>query len=116
MKRLVLPSIFCFAFAVGVRAQEKPPIQITPPEKLLEFPKFTGPDGWTAALVDLRKHNQMPPSSLELTLKVNQSGVCSVRLLDAQAQANDPGIAFKPGDTAVPISQAHVPAPACPKP
>jgi hypothetical protein len=63
----------------------------------------------------LPKHTPMPPSSLELNFKVNQTGVCSVPLLEAHVDAVDSGIAVMPGNTAVAIPQAHVPAPACPK-
>jgi hypothetical protein len=42
--------------------------------------------------------------------------VCSVPLLEANAKANDPGVASAPKDHSAEIPKAHVPAPACPKP
>jgi hypothetical protein len=118
MKRLILCSISCLALAMGAFAQDKPPLQLIPPQKLLEFPNPLNPSsGKPAYGSDLWKKQNMPPSSMELTLTVNppQSGVCSVPLLEAHAEVTDPGIAFTPRSTAVAIPQAHVPAPACAK-
>jgi len=117
MKRWILTSIFCLALALGARAQEKPQFQLIPPEKLLEFPKVTPDAGKPVHSLDLGRQSQMPPSSIELTFTLipRQGGVCSVPLLEAHADAVDPGISFKPGDGAVPIPQARVPAPPCPK-
>ena len=116
MKRLILASIFCVACALPAFAQDK--LQLIPPEKLFEFPSLLKPDAARPRhTLDLRNRAAMPPSSLELTFTINpaQSGVCSVPLLEAHVDAVDPGIAVKPGNTAVPIPQAHVPAPACEK-
>ena len=107
MKRLILASIFCVACALPAFAQDK--LQLIPPEKLFEFPSLLKPDAARPRhTLDLRNRAAMPPSSA-------QSGVCSVPLLEAHVDAVDPGIAVKPGNTAVPIPQAHVPAPACEK-
>jgi hypothetical protein len=112
MKRLILASIFCVALAGRSHAQDKPQ-QLIPPEKLLEFPQFVNPSsGRPVHSLDLSKQ----PRVLELKgVPSAQSGVCSVPLLEAHADAIDPGIAFTPGNTAVPIPQARVPAPACEK-
>ena len=113
MKRLILASIFCLPFAVGLYAQDKPQLQLISPEKLLEFPKLVDPSsGKPVHSLDLWKQ----PRVLELKgVAPAQSGICSVPLLEAHADAIDPGIAFTPGNTAVPIPQARVPAPACQK-
>lgn len=117
MKRLILASIFCLAFAGSSHAQDKPQLQLISPEKLMEFPKLVNPgSGKPAHSLDLRK--QVPAQSRVLELKgvtPAQSGICSVPLLETHADAIDPGMVFTPGNTAVPIPQAHVPAPACEK-
>ena len=112
MKRLILASAI---FLVPAFAQDKAP-QLIPPEKLFEFPLVhpTTPGTQTFEFQG-RLPKSAFPSSLELNFKVNQTGVCSVPLLEAHVDAVDPGIAFMPGNTAVAIPQAHVPAPACPK-
>lgn len=104
MKKTILASIFC----LPLLAQEN----LIPPQKLLEFPSLVTPSsGKPVHSLDLRK----PPDSVQLTLTGTPSGVCSVPLLQAHADANDPGIAFKPQSTAVAIPQARVPAPPCEK-
>jgi hypothetical protein len=111
MKRLILASVICLAPAY---AQDKAP-QLIPPEKLFEFP-LVHPNAQSTKTFDLQ--GSLPksfPSSLELNFKVNQTGVCSVPLLEAHVDAVDPGIAFTPSNTAVAIPQAHLPAPPCPK-
>jgi len=112
MKRLILSSISCLAFALTTYAQDKPQFQLIPPQKLLEYPT----SGKPVRSLDLWK-KQTGPSSIELTLTLNPapSGACSVPLLEAHAEAVDPGMAFAPRSTAVPIPQPRVPAPACSK-
>jgi hypothetical protein len=106
MKKLILASILC----VPLFAQEK----LIPPEKLLEFPSPAIPNsGKPAHKLDLSK--PLGTVALTLTGKPIPSGICSVPLIEAHAQANDPGIAFKPGSTSVAIPQARVPAPPCEK-
>lgn len=120
MKPLAV-AFSCLAFALVLNAQQKPQFQLTPPPNLLEFPPQPVSPSIMGAIqgLDLRgnlpKRAQIPPNSLNLTFKANQTGVCSVPLLDAHADANDPGIAFRPESNAVPIPQARVPAPACRK-
>ena|SRR5579863_5451745 len=112
MKRLILSSVLCVASAGVSNAQEKP--QLTPPEKLFEFPKPNtwGKDFWK----DLQKQDPAQARVIELKgLAPALSGVCSVPLLETHVQPVDPGIAFTPKSTAVPIPQARVPAPPCPK-
>jgi hypothetical protein len=113
MKRLILASIFCLAFAGISHAQDKPQLQLISPEKLLEFPKLVDPSsGKPAHSLDLGKQ----PRVLELKgVAPAQTGICSVPLLEAHAGATDPGIAFTAGNTVVPMPQARVPAPACEK-
>jgi hypothetical protein len=113
MKRLIVASSFCLAFAVSSYAQDKPQLQLISPEKLLEFPKLVNPSsGRPVHSLDLRKQERV----LELKgVPPAQSGVCSVPLLEVRAEAIDPGIAFTPGSAAVAIPQARVPAPACEK-
>lgn len=113
MKRLILASVICL---VPAYAQDKAP-QLVPPEKLFEFPQVH-PNVPGAQSLDL--HGYLPkraavPGSLELNLKLSPTGVCSVPLLEAHVDAVDPGIAFTPSNTAVPIPQAHLPAPPCPR-
>jgi hypothetical protein len=114
MKKLILASVICL---VPSYAQDKAP-QLISPEKLFEFP-LVHPNAPATQTFDLRgsfpKRAAMPPSSLELNFKVNQTAVCSVPLLEAHVDVVDPGIAVMPSNNAVPIPQAHVPAPACPK-
>jgi hypothetical protein len=113
MKRLILSSIFCLAFALTAHAQDKP--QLIPPEKLFEFPKpnnMWGKDFWK----DMPKQDPMRAHVIELKgLTPAPTGICSVPLLEAHVQPVDPGMAFSPQSTAVPIPQARVPAPACQK-
>jgi hypothetical protein len=123
MKTIILISIFCLA----LRAQQ--PVQLVQPPGIGVWS-----DQNTQLHGDLLKKRavktltlagklQVPPSSLELTFKVNEgttpTGVCSVALLEARTNANDDtldrGIATKPSGTAVPIPQARVPAPPCHK-
>jgi hypothetical protein len=105
MKRLILASIICLAPAY---AQDKAP-QLIPPEKLFEFPLVHPAAPGTQTFV---LQGNVPQ---RVTLRSSSPGVCSVPLLEAHVDAADPGIAFTPSNTAVPIPQAHVPAPACPK-
>jgi len=84
----------------GARAG-KPQLQLTPPEKLFEFPKLDALR--TTRTLELKGFNPAP------------SGVCSVPLLEVHVEMVDPGMVFTPGNTAVAMPQAHVPAPACQK-
>jgi hypothetical protein len=113
MKRLILASVICLAPAY---AQDKAP-QLIPPEKLFEFPLVhpNMPSTQTFVFQGTLPQRAALPSSLELNLKLNPTGVCSVPLLEAHVDAVDPGIAFTPGNTAVAMPQARVPAPPCPK-
>jgi hypothetical protein len=104
MKRLILASAICLAPAY---AQDKAP-QLIPPEKLFEFPQVHPK---TPSTQTFTFQGTVPPR--RATLGANSTGVCSVPLLEAHVDAVDPGIAFTPSNTAVPIPQAHVPAPAC---
>ncbi len=118
MKRLILGSILSLA---PVYAQEKPQIQLIPPEKLLEFPKvkpdpqkhlFPGSIEMTFPKVKPYVHEQGLPA-VEWTLTGTPSEVCSVPLLQGQVPDVDHAMAFNPGNKAVPMPQARVPAPAC---
>jgi hypothetical protein len=112
MKRLLIASIFC----VAAQAQDKAPSQLVDPVKLLEFPTLANPTSAVPAhTLDLTKQVAKLPTSLEFRLNLNPSGVCSVPLLDAHADANDPGLAIEPGGAAAPMPRVNVPAPACAK-
>jgi hypothetical protein len=119
MKRLILAAIFGLLLAVIAAAQDKPQFQLIPPEKVLVFPSLVNPDsGKPMHRLDLQQKEMVPPSSIELTFTLNtpQSAVCSVPLIEAHVDPMiDPRMAFKPGSAAVPIPQAHVPAPSCQK-
>ena len=114
MKRLVLASILCLAFAAGLRAQDKPQPQLNPFEKYHLFPAQPESPSVSGIVQGLDLRGRVP-SSLNLTFKLNEPKVCSVPLLEAHANAVDPGMAFAPPDKALPMPQAHVPAPACEK-
>lgn len=106
MKRLILASTLCLAFALVLRAQEK--IHVLPPVQLIDP---AHPFGSVPPPLN-------PPSrslSLVATLPPLRSGVCSVPLLDAHVDAYDPGIARMPQAGSVPIRKAKVPAPPCVK-
>lgn len=105
MKRLILASAI---FLVPAYAQDKAP-QLIPPEKLFEFPQVHPTTPGTQTFVF---QGTLPQRA---TLRSSSPGICSVPLLEAHVDAVDPGIAVMPSNTAVPIPQAHVPAPACPK-
>jgi hypothetical protein len=118
MKKLILASIFCLAFAAGLRAQEKPQSQTIPSEKLLVFPSQpVSPSVWgVVQRLDLQRLQPVQPRQIELKgVIAGQSGVCSVPLLEVHVDTVDPGMVFNPGNRAVPIPRAHVPAPACEK-
>lgn len=105
MKKFLLASIFCLAFAAHLRAQQ--PVQ--PPNI-----------GVWHAVQNLRlwqlHQPLLPRVVVPRSLPITPSGVCSVPLLPAHADANDAGIAKKPSNAAVPIPKAHLPAPPCPRP
>jgi hypothetical protein len=99
MKRLILASILCLAFAGVLRAQET--FSIDPQ---LVFPqKAATPSVWGVVqnLQDSHKH------------QLANTGVCSVQLAEAHVGVNDPGIAATLGNSAVAIPHANVPAPTC---
>src|SRR5271170_5861036 len=98
MKRLILASMICLAFTVSSYAQERPPSQtfrLVPTQPVQ-------PSVWGVVQgLDLLNGSpkQEPASVLELKGSIPvqtgpvQTGVCSVPLLEAHANANDPGIA-----------------------
>ena len=105
MKKLTLASIFCLAFAARLGAQgptEVPKnrvwqvLQGVPQHKFRAIKPAAGPE---IILGDVRA----------------LQGVCSVPLLAAQVNTNDPKMAIKPGGNSVAMPQANVPAPACEK-
>lgn len=114
MKRLVLASILCLAFAAGLRAQEKPQPQLNPFEKYHLFPAQPESPSVSGIVQGLDLRGRVP-SSLNLTFKLNGPEVCSVPLLEVHVGTFDPGMVFNPGNRAVPMPQARVPAPACEK-
>jgi hypothetical protein len=98
MKRLILASILCLAFAAMLRAQETFSVDSQ------VFPlKSAAPSVWGVVqnLQDSHKH------------QLANTGVCSVQLTEAHLDVNDPGIAATLGNSAVAIPHANVPAPAC---
>lgn len=117
MKKLILASIFCLAFAMALRAQT--PQIIHPP--------YIAPGNvgvWSVVQGIQNSHKQhelLAPRDLLKAKALNlmrgfdtsETGVCSVPLTDARTDANDPGIAATPRDHSVAIRQAHLPAPPC---
>jgi hypothetical protein len=119
MKRLILASILCLSPAM-LSAQEKPrlvdPAVMFPP--LVPSPLLMSPNLWGVMQNQQakQKHQLVQPRVyLMKGFDASATGVCSVPLLAAHAEAADPGIVATPGDSAVPIRQAHVPAPPCKK-
>lgn len=112
MKKLILASIFCLAFAATLRAQE--PVQ--PPNvgvwHVVQNLQNSRPHALFAHISPLAP-KVIAPKIIEMTAA---PGLCSVPLLEAHAGANDPGIAANPKNHAVPMPQAKLPAPPCPKP
>lgn len=111
MKLLILASIFCLTFAPKMPAQA--PTKVVP--QIIPLPANIGV--WSV-VQGIPKHGLVVPRELKvynLTKFDAPSGVCSVPLLEANANANDPGIAVTPRDNSVPIPQARVPAPPCKK-
>ena len=108
-------SILCLT-PVVLSAQEKP--RLVDPKvmfpQLIPMPTLASPNIWDVMKNQQakQKHQLLPPRALVLNFSVNE-GVCSVPLLAARADMVDPGIVVTPGDSAVPIRRAHVPAPAC---
>ncbi|HVO97388.1 MAG TPA: hypothetical protein VMT15_04945 [Bryobacteraceae bacterium] len=107
MKKLILASILCLAFATILRAQA--PVQ--PPNVGVWHVVQNIQSGHPHAL--LAPISVTVPKIVELT---TPPGLCSVPLLEAHVDANDPGIAAKPKNQDVKMPQARVPAPPCPKP
>jgi hypothetical protein len=112
MKLLILVSIFCLTLCAQAPQTIHPPY-ITP-----------ATIGVWSVVQGIQNSHQRQESLVPRELKVANgmhllkdptafSGVCSVLLLEAHADANDPGIATTPRDNSVPIPQAHLPAPSC---
>ncbi len=108
MKKLILASIFCLLFAMVLRAQTPVVPQLAnPPSNIGVWHVVQGIQN------SHRHHELLVPRLLKPMLQQNQNGVCSVPLLEAHADANDPGIVAAPRDNSVPIRRAHLPAPPC---
>ena len=114
MKLLILGSVFCLTLCAQAPQTIHPPY-ITPANI-----------GVWSVVQGIQKVHRHQELLLPRELKVAQGmhliqdptafpGVCSVLLLEAHVDANDPGIATTPRDNSVPIRQAHVPAPPCKK-
>jgi hypothetical protein len=120
--RLIIASILCASILcltpVVLSAQEKP--RLVDPKvmfpQLIPLPTMASPNIWDVMKNQQakQKHALVPPASLVRNFSVNEV-VCSVPLLAARADMVDPGIVVTPGDSAVPIRQARVPAPPCKK-
>lgn len=115
MKQLILASILLLPLC----GQEKTPAQVfqlTPP-KLIEPSVLGTLDGlkvWKSnSVMEAAKAKWLRAPLLMNSAAIPQ--VCSVPLLEAHADAVDPGIATMPANSAVPIRKAKVPAPACQK-
>jgi len=114
MKYLILASIFCLTLC----AQE-----LTPVPQLVSPPSNIGV--WSVMQGIQKSHKQhelLVPRELKIAKGLNLlkdpnafQSVCSVPLLEAHTDANDPGIATTPRDHSVAIRQAHLPAPPCKK-
>jgi hypothetical protein len=119
MKRLILASILCLSPAM-LSAQEKPrlvdPSVMFP--QLIPIPTLESPNIWEAMKNQQAKQKHAlvaPRVYLMKGFEASATGICSVPLLAAHADVSDAGIVATPGDSAVPIRQAHVPAPPCKK-
>jgi len=110
MKLLILGSVFCLTLSA-----QAPQVIALPPNV-----------GVWSVVQGIQKSHQHQEALIPRELKVAKgmhliqdpnafSGVCSVLLLEAHADASDPGMATNPRDHSVPIPQAHVPAPPCKK-
>ena len=135
MKKPILASIFCLAFTFALRAQQNAPVAPKLTNPFLSPPYSVGVwhvlKGKQDPLFErpANKYFGVPPAKnyfgagafaqpLKLAGKfpaAADTGVCSVPLLEAHADAADPGIAIALQDRSVPIPQAHVPAPSCKK-
>ena len=110
MKHLIFGSIFC----VTLCAQAPQLIQPSPNIGV-----------WSVVQGIQNSHKQhelLVPRELKIAKGINLmknpnefQSVCSVPLLEAHADAKDPGIATTPRDHSVAIRQAHLPAPPCKK-
>ena len=113
MKKLILASIFCLAFALSLRAQEAQqvvPQLVVPPPNIGVWQSVQG-------LERLKMHVPLLPRVVMPSgVVLMKASVCSVPLLEAHTNANDPGIAMEPKTHSVAIPHANVPAPPCPKP
>ena len=110
MKHLVFGSVFCLTLS----AQAPQLIQPSP---------NIGVWSVVRGIQNSHQHREwLVPREVKIARAINLmkdagefQSVCSVPLLEAHADANDPGIAATPRDHSVPIRQAHVPAPPCKK-
>ena len=117
MKHLILASIFCLTCTVY--AQEQTPVV----PQIIPLPSNVGVWHVVQGIQNSHKtHELLVPREIQKARALNlmkgfeaPGGVCSVPLLEAHADANDPGIATTPRDNSVSIPQAHVPAPPCKK-
>jgi len=108
MKHLVFGSIFCLTLSAQAP-------QIIPPSPNIGV--------WSVmnGIQNSHKHREMlVPRELKIVKGIQLmkdsnefQSVCSVPLLEAQADVKDPGIATTPRDHSVAIRQAHLPAPPC---
>jgi hypothetical protein len=117
MKHLILASIFCVTFAVTLPAQA--PTKVVP--QIIPLPPNIGVWSVVQGIQNSHKHELLVPRELKgrvpnlMKFDASQSTVCSVPLLEVNANANDPGIAVTPRDNSVPFPHARVPAPPCKK-
>jgi hypothetical protein len=105
MKHLILASIFCVTLCAQAPTKVVPQIIPLPPNI-----------GVWSVVQGVPAHQLLVTRELKGKVpNLVPSAVCSVPLLEAHANANDPGIAMTPRDNSVAIPQARIPAPACKK-
>jgi hypothetical protein len=119
MKHLILASIFCLTCTLYAQTPVVPQIIHPPyitPSNIGVWPVVQGIQN------SHKTHELLAPREVLRARALNlmkgfeaPGGVCSVPLLEAHADANDPGIATTLRDHSVPIPQAHLPAPPCKK-
>ena len=117
MKLAILTVI---AGAIALHAQEKIPAQLFPPGSLLApQPPLNPSVGRIIRGLPLNGTFSQPPIvPREIDLRgvlPPAAGVCSVPLLEAHVDANDPGIAAMPRNSTVPMPSVRLPAPPCGK-
>jgi hypothetical protein len=117
MKHVILASIFCLTCTLY--AQEQTPVV---PQIIQPSPNIGVWSVMQGIQNSHKTHELLAPREVLKTRALNlmkgfeaPGGVCSVPLLEARADANDPGIATTLRDNSVAIPQAHVPAPPCKK-